>query len=195
MANYLDDAARKLAPYLNTSSDTPLENETHASEHADGGDDEIAVQDLASDAASAGDVFAADGSGGVTTLRGIQVYTKTLDYSSMSGASTAKALDGFPTNVLRGPAAVQIVTPFAGEADVAMICGDTGDDNGLVEATNLNAVAAGWLAHVPGAEAGFQFEADFSTAGADVTFTATELGDLTDGELVIHIPYIALDTV
>ena len=41
--------------------------EDHASRHADGGADEMAIQDLATDAATDGQVFTADGSGGVTT--------------------------------------------------------------------------------------------------------------------------------
>lgn len=44
-----------------------LHDEDHAARHADGGADELAIQDIATDAATDGQIFTADGSGGVTT--------------------------------------------------------------------------------------------------------------------------------
>jgi len=48
-----------------THSGSAHHNQDHAARHADGGADELAVQDLASDAATDGQIAKADGAGGV----------------------------------------------------------------------------------------------------------------------------------
>lgn len=118
------------------------------------------------------------------------LYTLAIAFSDLgSGTASAHALTGFPTNVYVLAADVQIVTAFAGEADLAVTIGDTGDADGKMGSVNLNAVAAGSILGAAGAEQGMLFEADFLTAGADATFSATELDDVTAGELLVRVYY------
>lgn len=85
---------------------------------------------------------------------------------------------------------LEIVTAFAGEADLAVSGGDTADADGRFASFNLDAVAAGWAAITAGAEAASPaHEADYATDGADLTFTATELDDVTAGELNYYVYY------
>lgn len=122
----------------------------------------------------------------------LQDFTFDIDFSDLgSGASSAEALTGFPTNVITlGLAWVEVLTPAAGEADLAVIVGDTNDDNGYMTATNLHEVSGDLMA--PGTELALRFESDWLGGGADATFTATELDDVTAGAWRIHVPYITL---
>lgn len=106
-----------------------------------------------------------------------------------SGASTAVALSGFPTGVVVLTGWLEIVTPFAGEADAAITVGDTADSDYLISSFNLNAVAATKMTGVAGSGVLPSPEADWATAALAATFSATELDDLTAGELVVHILY------
>lgn len=124
----------------------------------------------------------------------VSVYKQTVTTASTgSGASTAVAFSGFPTNVLILGAALEINTAFAGEADVAVTVGDTADADELIASFNLDSVAAGWAGVTAGAAVLPHFEADYGTAGGDLTFTATELGDLTAGSLTLHVFYVDLN--
>jgi hypothetical protein len=120
----------------------------------------------------------------------IQDWTATSDYTDAgTGASTTHDISsGFPTNAIILGAALEIDTPFAGEADAAVALGDAGATGGLWGAFTLNAVAAGWAAVTSGAEAIWHIEAAYVPI---LTYTATELGDLTAGALTAHIYYIA----
>ena len=123
----------------------------------------------------------------------VSAFTQTVLFSDLgSGASDAIALSSFPTNVLLIGAALEINTAFAGEADLAVKVGDTANDDELIASFNLNAVSAGWAAITAGAATLPQFEADYGTAGGDITFTATELDDVTAGSLTLHIFYVDL---
>jgi hypothetical protein len=122
---------------------------------------------------------------------GVQVYELTVLFSDLgSGASDPFPLEGFPTRVFILGAGILINTAFAGEADFSAIIGDTNDDNGLMTVLVLNGVAAGTFLAADGAETGFRFEADYAGAGADVTFTATELDDVSAGSCTIRVFYI-----
>jgi hypothetical protein len=112
-----------------------------------------------------------------------------------SGASDAIDITGFPTNAIYLGTSVEIDTAFAGEADLAMQIGFTGGDtDALVGSTNLNAVAAGWLAITAGVVHAGTFAADWVTDNLAILFTATELDDVTAGGLTVHIHY-ALPTL
>ena len=120
-----------------------------------------------------------------------KVFKQNVKFSDLgSGASDSIALAGFPTDAVVLDQRLEIVTAFAGEADLAVSAGDTADADGRFAAFNLNAVAAGWAAITAGAEAGSPVhEADWATAGADLTFTATELDDVSAGELNYYVYY------
>ncbi len=122
----------------------------------------------------------------------VKVYTVAIDFSDLgSGASDTVALTDFPTNAYTlGDAYAYVETAFAGEGDLAFTVGDTADADGYCASTNLDSVAAGTRLRTVGAEFGLVFEADWETAGAAVTFTATELDDVTAGRLIVHVPYI-----
>ena len=122
-----------------------------------------------------------------------QVFEQVVEFSDLgSGASDSIALTGFPTNVFVVCESLEIVTAFAGEADLAVSGGDTADADGRFASFNLNAVAAGWAGITPGAESGApRWEADYATDGADLTFTATELDDVTAGKLIYRVYYWA----
>lgn len=121
----------------------------------------------------------------------VKAYELEVDFSDLgSGASDAIPLAGFPTRVFVLGAGFLINTAFAGEADFSIIIGDTNDDNGLMTVTVVNGVAAGTFLAADGAETGFRFEADFAGAGADATFTATELDDVSAGNGTIRVFYI-----
>jgi hypothetical protein len=123
-----------------------------------------------------------------------QVYELTVDFSDLgSGASDAIACSGFPTNVFVCGQSLEIVTAFAGEADLAVTGGDTADADGRFTSFNLDSVAAGHGAITVGAEgtSGPRWEADYATAGADLTFSATELDDVTAGKLIYRVYYFA----
>ena len=120
-----------------------------------------------------------------------KVFKQNVKFSDLgSGARDSIALAGFPTDAVVVDQRLEIVTPFAGEADLAVSGGDTADADGRFTAFNLNAVAAGWAGITAGAEAAApSHEADWATAGADLTFTATELDDVTAGELNYYVYY------
>jgi len=106
-----------------------------------------------------------------------------------SGAADAIALSDFPTGVFVMAASVEILDAFAGEGDLAMTVGDTGDADGLMGSVNLDGVAAGTVLNAFGAEQGFRYEADLGTAGLAAAFAATELDDVTAGSLRVRIYY------
>lgn len=121
----------------------------------------------------------------------VQVYELTVLFSELgSGASDPFPLEGFPTNVYVLGAGILVNIAGAGEADFSAIIGDTNDDNGLMTVTVLNGIAAGTFLAANGAETGFHFEADYAGAGADVTFTATELNDVSAGSWTVRVFYI-----
>ncbi len=122
-----------------------------------------------------------------------QHFEVVVNFDDLSaGASDTAALTGFPLNAFVASRSLEVVIPFAGEADVAVSGGDTGDPDGQFTSFNLNAVAAGFGAITPGVEDGPPtFEADWETDGAQLTFTATELGDLTAGQLIYRVYYFA----
>jgi hypothetical protein len=129
----------------------------------------------------------------VTDARGtIKTWTATSDWEDAgTGTSTTHDISsGFPTNVMVLGAALEIDTAFAGEADAAVILGDTNDTNGLIEAFTLDSIAAGWATIVWGAESVPHFEAAYAPI---LTYTATELDDLTAGALTVHIRYIEME--
>lgn len=121
-------------------------------------------------------------------------FEMVVDFSDLgSGASDAIPLADFPTNVWTlGIGYVEVISAAAGEADLAFIIGDTNDDNGYCASVNLNA-ATGRL-YAAGAELALRYEADFETAGGDITFSATELDDVTAGRWRVVIPYATLPT-
>lgn len=115
-------------------------------------------------------------------------YVATLTYEDAAdGASTAVALDDFPLGVIVESGWIEIVTEFAGEADAAVTVGDTADGDYLCSSLSLDGVAPTKMASATGSGALPAQEADWATDGLDVTFAATELGDLTAGELKVHI--------
>lgn len=72
--------------------------ESHAAAHADGGGDELAVQDLASDVATDGQVAAADGAG-ATIFEDIYT-THIITFSSENDTPAAgDTVDGFPQGI------------------------------------------------------------------------------------------------
>lgn len=124
------------------------------------------------------------------------VYEKIVDYSDLTsgdgdGDSDEIACTDFPTGAWVVLDEVEIVTAFAGEADLALTIGDTADADGRVASFNLNAVAAGRAGITAGVESGaFRYEADYATAGAKLTFSATDLGDVTAGKLIWRCFYL-----
>jgi len=122
------------------------------------------------------------------------VFQVEVDHSQLSGASTKIDLTGFPTRARIWDHQVEVKEVFAGEADVAVFAGDTADADELFASANLNAVAVGELAVTDGAAMTSRprIEADYDTAGAGLTFSATELGDLTAGKLIYRVFYTRL---
>lgn len=121
----------------------------------------------------------------------VESFTQTVLFSDLgAGASDTIALTGLATNILLLGAAIEINTAFAGEADVAVSVGDTGDPDELITAFTLDSVAAGFVQGLSGAAQLGKFETDYVTAGGTFTFTATELNDVTAGSLTLHIFYI-----
>lgn len=119
-------------------------------------------------------------------------YTATIAFSDLgSGASDAIALASFPLNAIYLGCAVEVpTTEFTGEADLVFEIGYTGGDtNALVESTALHETDTGFLAVVAGVQHGGTFLADASDDGLAVLFGATELDDVTAGEMVVHIYY------
>jgi len=120
----------------------------------------------------------------------LPVFTQTVLFSDLgSGASDTIAIAGLPTNILILGVAIEIDTAFAGEADLAVAFGDTADPDELIAAFTLDSVAAGWAKVVAGVELLPHFEPDYVTDGAALTFTATELDDVTAGQMKIHVFY------
>jgi hypothetical protein len=118
-------------------------------------------------------------------------YQASVTYEDAgTGASTAVALAGFPLGVLVLGGWLEITEAFAGEADASVTVGDTSDADYLISSFNLNAVAAIAVADTTiGSGALPCTEADWDGDGLDITFSATELGDLTAGALTVHILY------
>lgn len=121
----------------------------------------------------------------------IRAYELAVDFSDLgSGASDAIALAGFPGNVYVLGGGFVPSTAFAGEADLAAIIGDTSNDDGIMVSQTVHGVAAGTFIVGDGAETGFHFEADWAGDGAAITFTATELDDVSSGAGVVRIFYV-----
>lgn len=122
-------------------------------------------------------------------------FTFEVDFSDLgSGGSDLIAFDTWPTGVYTdGICWVEPVTAGSGEADLAVVVGDTADPNGCLESVSLNALSAntGGL----GALHGLHYEADWATAGLGATFTATELDDVTAGRWRFHMRYATLHPV
>lgn len=112
-----------------------------------------------------------------------------------SGATDAIDVVGWPTNAIYLGTAVEIDTMFNGEADLSLQIGFTGGDtDALVGSTNLDQVAAGWLAITAGIVHAGTFAADWETDSLALLFSATELDDVDAGALTVHI-YYALPTL
>ena len=121
----------------------------------------------------------------------LQRYTLNVGFADLgSGASDTIAMTGFPTDVIIVSRALEIVTAFAGEADLACSAGDT-DVDGQFASITIHALAAGWVDIIPGAESGARFEGDYLGDTAQMTFTATELDDVTAGELNYYVYYFS----
>jgi hypothetical protein len=118
-------------------------------------------------------------------------YTQAISYTELgSGASDFIPVADFPTNAFVLAAWLEVDTAAAGEADLAATIGDTADDDGLMTTQNLNAVVAGTRLAADGARTGVRWEADAGGDGLGVTFTATELDDVTAGAWTLHVLYI-----
>lgn len=124
------------------------------------------------------------------------IYEKVVEYSDFEtgdgdGDSDTVVLSDFPENAWVVLDELEIVTPFAGEADAAMKIGDTSNDDGRVASFNLNAVAAGRAGITAGSESGvFRFEADYAGDGAMITVSATDLADLSAGKAIYRCFYL-----
>lgn len=118
-------------------------------------------------------------------------FTQTVLFSDLgAGASDTIALTGLATGIIIQSVALEINTAFAGEADLAVTVGDTGDADELIASFNLDSVAAGFAQALPGAALLGKYEPDYVTDGGTFTFTATELNDVTAGSLTLHINYV-----
>lgn len=128
---------------------------------------------------------------GDISLHGLRIrsYTRDITLTGRSGASDSVALDDFPAGVYRLYARAEPLVAAAGEADVAIAIGDTGDPDGMMTATQLDGVASGTILPGDGVETGLGYEADWASDGLDATLTATELGDLTAGQVRVRIVY------
>jgi hypothetical protein len=136
------------------------------------------------------------------------VYDATNDVWRIDGAQTgwqdltvgfaelgSGASDTFPMTAIVDAwitsAQVTINTAFAGEPNNSLTIGDAGDPNGISLVTVIDGVVAGTMTLAAGLEAG-QFNATFTPL---LTFTATELDDVTDGNLTVRIHYKRFGTV
>lgn len=149
-----------------------------------------------------GEVVVSDGSTwnpttGFNTLRIKTWESDEILFSDLgSGATdTIVITPTFPTSVVVLGAAPQIVTAFGGEADLAVILGLTANDDGFIEALNLDGVVAGIPDHISGILSGWSFQADMETDGLSAIFTATELDDVTSGSIKFLVYYIELSTL
>jgi hypothetical protein len=134
-----------------------------------------------------------DLTGSTDTVGGlrIQSHTQVIDFSELgSGATDNIPITGFPPGVFVLAAYLEVDDPAVGEPDVAAIIGDTVDPDGLMGPVNLDTVAANTLLGAGGVFQGFAWEADQSTDGLSVTFTATELDDVTAGAWTAHVLYL-----
>lgn len=122
----------------------------------------------------------------------IHSYTATVLFSDLgSGASDSIALPSFPTGVQVVGIQAYCPTEFTGEADLTFIVGDTANDDELIEATALHETGDNIkIAHAAGTYTFMTYEADYTTAGLAIGFAATELDDVTAGELRVKIHYI-----
>ena len=129
-----------------------------------------------------------------STSSNLETYTLEVDFSDLgSGGSDTIPLTGFPTDVLTFGVGYFVPTSqFAGEADLAFAIGDTGDADGYCASTTLDAMPAGTLGRTAGAQQGVIWEADWAADGAAITFTATQLDDVTAGHGFVHVPYIQM---
>lgn len=115
-------------------------------------------------------------------------YSITVDESELDGASQAIACTSFPLNVMPYAVSVKINELFAGQTDAAMTVGDTADGDYLVTSLDLDAIAAVGLADITiGSGALPCYEADWDGDGLDLTFSATDLGNLTTGNVTVTI--------
>lgn len=127
-------------------------------------------------------------------------YEKVVTYSDLEtgdgdGDSDEVLLDDFPTDVYIVYDENEITEAWAGDGDgdgddCAMIVGDTANDNEHVESFTLMGNSVGRASHTRGtALAGIRYEADWATAGAKITFSATDLADLASGGLIYRVWY------
>ena len=117
-------------------------------------------------------------------------YQASVTYEdAATGASTAVALANFPLGVVVLCGWIEITEVFAGEADAAVTVGDTADADYLIASLTLDGDAVTKMTGTAGSGALPSPEADWATDGLDITFSATELGDLTAGALTVHILY------
>lgn len=127
-------------------------------------------------------------------------WQATLNIADITGAaattqeidlSATYPTDTFPANVVRwGPPALRLVRPFTGGSVSACTAalGDTGDPDGLHQATSVFS-GSGWLENTPAAaEYDFRMESSFSPTLTLAT-TGGNVADLTAGEIEITIPY------
>lgn len=135
-----------------------------------------------------------DQTGATDTIGGlrIQSFTQTILFSALgTGVTDNIPITGFPTDVFVLGAYLEVDTAAAGEPDVAATIGDTVDPDGLMGSVNLDVVAANTILGAAAALQGFAWEPDQSTAGLGVTFTATQLDDVTAGAWTAHVLYLA----
>jgi hypothetical protein len=108
----------------------------------------------------------------------------TVDESELTGASDTIAgvaiVDAWITS-----AQTLINEVFAGDAAVDVAAGDVAADGGILLATGIDSVAAGEMTIPRGLEAG-QFNATFTPL---LTFTATNLANLTTGNITVRFHY------
>lgn len=104
-------------------------------------------------------------------------------------AAASTALAGFPLGVVVLACWVEITEEFAGEADAAITVGDTADADYLIGSLSLDGVAPTKMAGTAGSGVLPCLEADWDGDGLDITWAATDLGDLTAGALTVHILY------
>lgn len=123
----------------------------------------------------------------------IAYHEATILFSDLgSGATDSIAIANFPTDVILLGVVAKADPQFTGGADLVFEIGfEGGDTNALVESTALHETGVGTpISVVHGVVKGGAFYADASTAGLAVLFTATELDDVTAGELTVRFYYL-----
>lgn len=153
-------------------------------------DTEFVIDDIGSDDMLLGQAPIADGANGWTFTDSVQKFTFTRAFTGLTGASQSVSITGFPANSAILGVALHIDTTWAGEADVAVAIGRTVDPDGYATAFNLNGVATGFAGITTGALRGFDWQANATSGGLALLFTATALADLTQGQVTVHIFFV-----